>query len=225
MAEQAHALHHHDSIAGLDADHDILEILALADTQKLHATLHDARGRIAIARHDAVGQATMVHANTDGCAVLATDGEELAEARLEAVQFGVVFLVGVFQVLEGARGVHIVARIDAHFLHDGGGHVGHARIEVDIGHEGRSDSFVAQGLADRREVVGLNGALCSEAHEVAACTDDAFALGHTAFCVGRSAGGHALQAQGIVAANVATLDVGHVGAAGGIVEEVHALFS
>ena len=96
---------------------------------------------------------------------------------------------------------------------------------MDIGHEGRSDSFVAQGLADRREVVGLNGALRSEAHEVATCTDDAFALGHAAFGVGRSAGGHTLQAQGIVAANVATLDVGHVGAAGGIVEEVHALFS
>ena len=223
VAEEAHTLHHHHGIAGLDADHDILEVFAFANAQKLHTALHDARGRIAIARHDTVGKAAVVHADTDGRSVLAADVKKLAETRLEAVEFGIVFFVGIFQVLEGACGVHIVARIDTHFLHDGGGHVGHTRVEVDVGHKGRGESFIAQGLADSGEVVGLNAALGGEAHEVAACTDDALTLGHTALGVGSGTGGHALQAQGIVATNIAALDMGHVGAARGIVEEVHAL--
>ena len=52
--EKTHGANHDDRIGSLDGDNHVVELLLLADTQKLHAALNDALRRVAIARHDAV---------------------------------------------------------------------------------------------------------------------------------------------------------------------------
>ena len=71
--QQTDGGHHNDGIAGLDADDHVVELLAAADTQKLHAALDDALWGIAIARHDTVAQRAVVHTDADGGVVLLTD--------------------------------------------------------------------------------------------------------------------------------------------------------
>ena len=95
-AQQAHALHHHHGVGGFDADDDIQELLLHAHAQELHARLHDAGGRVAIARHDAVGERAVVHADAHGGAMLTADVEEGHEAVLNLAELGGVLLVGIF---------------------------------------------------------------------------------------------------------------------------------
>ena len=121
------------------------------------------------------------------------DGEQLFEALFQACEFGGIFLVGVFQMLERAGRVDIVARIDAHFLHDAGRHVGHFRIEMHVGF-------------DVAEVFGLDGSLRGEAHIVASSLNDAHRLLHASRRVGCWEGGHALNAQRMVAAQRTVAD-------------------
>ena len=61
--EQAYALYHHHGVAGLDADGHIREILFAADAEEFHAAFDDAVRGVAVARHDAVGEAAVVHAD------------------------------------------------------------------------------------------------------------------------------------------------------------------
>ena len=74
-------MHHDHRVGGLDGDDHIEEVLAHANTEKLHAALHDASRGVAIVAHDAVGERAMIHANADGSAVFAADLEQLLEAR------------------------------------------------------------------------------------------------------------------------------------------------
>ena len=54
--EQAHGAHHDDGVGGLDGNHNIVELLLLADAQELETALYDALWGIAVAVADAVGQ-------------------------------------------------------------------------------------------------------------------------------------------------------------------------
>ena len=78
----------------------------------------------------------MVDTDAQRCVMLATDVKELGETFLQAQEFGSIFLVRVFEMLELTGWIDIVSRIDAHLLNDGGVEVGHSGIEVDIGHKG-----------------------------------------------------------------------------------------
>ena len=60
------------------------------------------------------------------------EGHQLA---LDLLQFGSILLVGVFQMLERAAGIDIVARIDAHLLTVERSHIGRMRGEVHVGHQ------------------------------------------------------------------------------------------
>ena len=54
--KEAHGGDHDDGVAGLDGNDHIMELLTHTDSQELHARLHHTLRRVAIARHDAVGQ-------------------------------------------------------------------------------------------------------------------------------------------------------------------------
>ena len=189
-----------------------------ANTQKFHAALHDARGRVAVAAHDAVGQAAVVHSDAHGRAVGATNVEQLHKALFQARQFGGIFLVGVFQLLEGARRIHIVAGIDAHFLHNARGHIGHLGVEMHIGHEGRVETAAVQGFADGAEVFGLTHSLRGEPHIVGTGLDDSDTLCHTGLRIGGECGGHALQSKRLLPTERFIADVHFVTASRLVVE-------
>ena len=144
--------------------------------------------------------------------------EEGDEAVAYLLQLPGILLVGVFQVLEGAGGIHIVARVDAHLLHILGGHVGHAGVEVYVGHERHVVSVAAQGGVDVAQVLGLFHPLGGEAHVFAAGVHDAFGLRHASVGVLRGGVGHALQAYGVASPHGGSADVDHRGLAAGVVE-------
>ena len=167
----------------------------------------------------------MVHADAQRGVVLAADVEEADKAFFQPCQFGGVFLVGIFQLLELAGGVDVVARVDAHLLHDGGGHVGHVGVEVDIGHERAVVAFAAQGFAQGLQCLGLACALCGESHVVRSRVEYGAALAERGFDISGHRGRHALDAQRFVAAEGAVAHADLVGAAWTVVEQVHVSWS
>ena len=74
-AQKAHTAHHDHCVGRFDGDDNILEVFFLTNAQKLHAALHDALGRISVARHNTVAQRPVVYAYADGCVVGAADVE------------------------------------------------------------------------------------------------------------------------------------------------------
>ena len=70
--------------------------------------------------------------------MLYADVEERYEAILNLLKFVGILLVGIFLLDELAGRIHVVARIDAHFLAIESSHVGNVRIEVNIGYERRN---------------------------------------------------------------------------------------
>ena len=137
LDQQTYRLYHDHRVGGLDADDDIAELLTLEDAKKLHAALHNACGGVAIARHDAVGQGTVVDAYANSRMVLLAYINKRYELACYLVQLGGILLVGIFQVLEGTPGVDVVAGVDTHLLTVLGSHVGHMGCEVHIGHQRR----------------------------------------------------------------------------------------
>ena len=107
--EQAHGAHHDDGVRCLDAYHYVVELLLLADAQKLHAALDDAFRRVAVARHDAVGQRTVVHSDADGCVIFLTDVQEGDETVAYLLDFFCILFIRILQLLEGAGSIYIVA--------------------------------------------------------------------------------------------------------------------
>ncbi len=193
LAQQTDALYHDDRIAGLDADNNIWEVFALADTQKLHAALYDARRGIAVTTHDTVRKRTVVHTDADGCAVLTADTQEAAEAVVQTLQLLLVLLVGIFQMLELTGRINVVAWVDAHLLDNRSSHICHIGIEVYIGTQGRiSVAASHQSSLYVAKVLSLARSLGSESNQVGSGIYDADALFYAAFRVHCAAGGHTL---------------------------------
>ena len=132
--KQAHRTHHHDRVAGLDGYDNVAELLTLADAQELHTALYDALRSVSVARHDAVGERTVVHSDAYGGVVVVANAQERHKTLVYLAKFGGIFFVGIFKVLERAGRVYVVAGVYPHFLSVQGGHVGHVGIEVYVGH-------------------------------------------------------------------------------------------
>ena len=150
----------------------------------------------------------MVHSDAHGRVVLLTDIEEGHELRLDLLEFGGIFLIGIFEVLERTSGVDIVARIDAYLLAVEGCDIGCMGREVDIGHEGCRIAVGLQACRDVLHVLGLTNALGGEAYEFATSIDDALGLGHTALCVICVYRSHRLDADGVGASDADIPDTG-----------------
>ena len=135
LDQQPYCLHHHAGIARLDRNDDIREMLILRYAQKLHHALYHAGRRIAITRHDAVAERTVVDAQTDSSMVLLAYVQQTCEALTQTLQLLAVLRVGVVDVLKFTGRVDIVTRIDAHFLHHLRSGIGYVGLEMDIGYQ------------------------------------------------------------------------------------------
>ena len=141
----------------------------------------------------------MVHAEPDGGVVLAAQGDEGLQRLTDADEFGGVFLVGVFQFLEGPGRVDKVARIDAHALaHLGGRHRGLA-VEVDVGDERHGAVLAAQHVGNLADALGLFHALGREPHIVGSRIRYALALCRAGLHVVGGGVGHRLHPHGPLA--------------------------
>ena len=79
----------------------------------------------------------MIHTDTDGGVVGFTDVQEGNEAVAYLPDLLRVLLIGIFQMLEGACGIHVVARVDADLVRPGGGSVpGREGIELKLSRAG-----------------------------------------------------------------------------------------
>ena len=108
-------------------------MLTFADAQKLHAALHDAFRRVAVAVADAVGERSVVHTDAYGGVVLLANVEEWHKALVDFLQFLRILLIGIFVLDELPCRVYVVARIYANLFGDARRHVGHVGVEVDVG--------------------------------------------------------------------------------------------
>ena len=208
--QQTDGCHHHDRVRSFDRDDDVVEVFPLKNTQELHATLDDAFRCVAIARHDAVAQGTVVHADTDGCVVFLADLDKGKQFLLDLLQLVGIFLVGIFQMFESTSRVDIVAGIDAHLLTILGGDIGRMSREVDVGHQWLGVTVSLELGGDVLHVLCLTCALCGEAYQFPSGIDDAFGLCHTGGGIVGVGGGHRLDADGVIASYA---DITHTGLA------------
>ncbi|SRR5574344_383085 len=199
MYKQTYRANHHHGIGSLDGNDYIIKLLTFADAQKFHATLHDALRSIAITRHDAVRQGTMVHADTYGGMILLAYLEERHETRLYLLKFSGIFLIRVLQLLEGTGRVHIVAWIDTHLLGIESSHISHMGIEMHISHQWSHIAVLTQTGIDILQIFRFLHALCSETHIFTTRINDALGLSHTALGIIGGSGGHRLYADRVLA--------------------------
>ena len=115
--------------------------------------------------------------------ILFTDIQEGDEAVTYLLQFGGIFLVGIFQLFESASGIYVVAGIDAHFLGILCRYISYFRAEVYIGHKRNHIAGTAQADIDVHQVFGLFHPLCSETDIFSAGIYNALCLGHTSLGV------------------------------------------
>ena len=114
--EAAYGLYHYHDIACLDGDDDIEEVVGDGYAQKLHGALYHSGGGVAIAAHDAVAEASVVHTDTD-CGVVGTARvEKRYKSVLYAAQFSGVFCVGIFELAECASRIYEIAGVDTHLV-------------------------------------------------------------------------------------------------------------
>ena len=198
--QQSNRLNHHHGIAGLDGNDHIVEVFPSADTQKFHTTLHDSCRSVTITAHDTVAQRTVIHTDADGGMVLFADIQERNKLAFYLLQFGGIFLVGVFQMLEHTTRIHIIARIDAHLLTIKSGHIGRMGCEMHISHQWLWIAVGFQLGRDMLHILSFAGALGGKAHQFATGIDDAFGLCHRCLGVIGIGGSHRLYSYRIVAA-------------------------
>ena len=205
--EQTHCAHHDDCVGSLDGNHHVVKLLLLADAQKLHAALDDSLGSVAIARHDAVGQRSVVDTDAHGCVMLLADIEEGNEAVLKFLQFVGIFGIGIFYLLEHTRWIDIVARIDAHLLGIERSYVGNVGVEVYVGNKRSVEAVSTQLGVDILQILSLASALCGESHKFTASLNNSFRLFYACLSVVGIGSGHRLDAYRGIAAN---LQVAHL---------------
>ena len=160
----------------------------------------------------------MIHTDADGSMMLLADVEERYEANLNLLKFVGILLVGIFLLDELAGRIHVVARIDAHFLTIESSHVGNVRIEVNIGYE---RSLIAVGTdagIDVFHVLCLAGTLSGEAHQLATSLDNLLSLLNASLGIIGVGGGHRLDADRIIATQVDGSDMCHRRGTAGIIE-------
>ena len=188
-------------------------MFTLANAQKLHATLHDSFGSVAVTRHDTVGERPVVHADAHRRVVLLADVQKRDKPRLNLLDFVGILLIGVFQLLERARRIHIVAWIDAHLLSIKSRHISHVRIEMHVGDKRRRISFGTQTRVDILQILSFTTALCGQSHQFAARLDDALCLLDASLGIIGVGGGHRLDADRVVATHLDGTHIHHTGLA------------
>ena len=99
-------------------------------------------------------------------------------------------------MLEGTGWVDIIAGVYAHLLGIEGGHIGHAGVEVYVGHQRGVETVGTQGGVNVLQVFSLTCTLCGEAHQLSASAYNALGLFYAGLRVVGVGGGHRLHTHG-----------------------------
>ena len=142
----------------------------------------------------------MVDAYAQRRVVLAADVEQRQQLLLDFQQLVGIFLVGVFQLLERARRVDVVAGVYSDLLGIQRRHLCYVLVEVYVGNERGVISPCPQSGVDVLQVLCLAHALCGQSDVLAARFDDAFRLCHAAFGIVCRCRRHRLDAYRVIAA-------------------------
>jgi len=149
----------------------------------------------------------MIHTDTDGGVIGFTDVQEGNEAVAYLPDLLRVLLIGIFQMLEGACGIHVVARVDADLFRILRGNVCYFRVEMYVCHQWHHVAVLAQGGIDVHQVLRFLDALGGEAYVFSAGIHNTFGLCHTRIGILRGGIGHALYADRIGAAHRGGSDI------------------
>ena len=126
--------------------------------------------------------------------IFLTNVEERNQTGTDLFDFLCVFLVGVFQFLEGAGCIHIVAWIDAYLFHVLGCYIGHIRVEMHIGYQRSVIALRAEADVDVHHVFGFAHTLSSHAYIFATGIDNALGLFYASFRIECNGVRHTLDA-------------------------------
>ena len=194
LDEEACALHHHLHVAGLHRENQLVIVLLAADLGELYGTLGHALGGVAVARHDALAEGTVVGADAHGGAMGLANLYQARHFIADALQFVVVLLVGEMGLAGIAVGV--VAGVDAHLFYYGGSHFGGLGVEVDVGHQGDGAAPAGQLILDIIEILCRLDIGGSDAHQLAAGLDQTEGLLDSGMGVHGVGVGHGLDSYG-----------------------------
>ena len=112
-------------------------------------------------------------------------------------------------MFEDSAGVNIVAGIDANFLAVACCHIGYTGCEMYISYQWSCIAIGFQPLRYVFHILGFTCSLCSEAHQLTSCIDDAFGLCHATFGIVGVFGGHRLDADRVIASDAELSYVGN----------------
>ena len=135
--------------------------------------------------------------------------QEGYELSFYLFQFLSIFLIRIFEMLEGTTGIHIVSWVHTHLLAIERCHIGHLGIEMHVGHQGCLITAFPQLLMDMLHVVGFPGALSGESDKLTTCLDDTDGLFHTRLGIHRIRGRHRLDTDGVIATHGNIAHNGH----------------
>ena len=151
----------------------------------------------------------MVHTDTHSRVVLLTDIDEGHELLLNLFELGSILFVGIFQMLEGAAWIHIVARVDTYLLAVLCCYISGMSSKVYVSHQ---RCVVAVGLQSGRDILHilcLANPLSCKTYQFATGINNTLGLSYRTFCIIRIGGGHRLDADGIITTNGYVAYMGH----------------
>ena len=198
--QQPDGLYHYDRIGGLYRNDNIREMFFNTDTKKFHAGFYHSFRSIAVARHDTVGQRSMVHPDTDSSMILFADIQERDKTVTDFLYFLRILFVCIFQFLKSTRSIYVVARINPHLLGILSRHISYLGIEMHIGNQRHHVPLTAQADIDVHQIFGLLDALRCQADILATRIHNSLGLVHTSLCILRRRVGHRLDTNRIGAA-------------------------
>ncbi len=219
--QQAYRLGHQQRIGSFHGYHNIGKPFLHSDAQIFHARFHHSFGGIAIARHDTIGERSVVHADAYGCTMFFADLKKGNYFGTDFIQFCRILFLGILQLGKGLLLVDIITGIDAHLLGDGRRHLGCTRIEMDVSRQRDCIALLPQLPVNLPQIVCFAHSLRGQANQIGTGSDDAFTLGHAGFRVERIGVGHRLYHNRVIATHHDVSDKDVNGGAAFIIKKIH----
>ena len=167
-----------------------MEVLLTTDLSELDGRLRHTLRRVAIATHDALRQRAVIGADAHSGVMRLTNLYQRGHPLPYPLQLVLILLLGELQLASIAVGV--VAGVNAHLLHQRGGHLGGLGVEVDVGHQWHLAAALQQLLLDAAEVLGSLHIRRGDTHQLAAHLHHTEGLLHSGLRVHRVGVRHAL---------------------------------
>ena len=176
LHQQTHGIHHHTRVRSLNRDNNVRKLLVHRYPEELHHTFRHTGRRIAVARHDSVGQTAMVNAQADSRLMLLANTEQCREPFAQTLQFSRIFFIRIVDMLEFACRVDVIPRIDAHLFHNFRSLISHACLKMHICHQRQRVAYLRlQLLVNQPQALHFAQSLRGEPKQL--CTGFATAQG------------------------------------------------